>query len=116
MAIPSGTGTEVIKNSRTENVTNSYSVLINGVADHIYIVISIIFTEVGGADELLYVHTSAAGDSTRCAIMQGQSLPSSATFIWNDKFVLTGTEELHAKTGSSATVDVVCSYIDQDWT
>ena len=116
MAIPSGSGTEVLKNIRIENVTNSYSTLINGVADHIYTIISIIFTEVGGADELLYVNTSAAGDTTRCAIMQGQALLAASTFVWNDKFVLTGTEELHVKTGTSATVDVVCSYIDQDWT
>jgi len=116
MAIPTGPGTEVLKNIRVENMTNSYSVLINGVANHIYTIISIIFTEIGGADELLYVNTSAAGDTTRSAILNAQSLAAASTFIWNDKFVLTGTEELHAKTGSAAAVDVVCSYIDQDWT
>jgi len=116
MAIPTGPGTEVLKNIRIENMTNSYSVLINGVANHIYTIISIIFTEIGGQDELLHAHTSAAGDATRSAILNSQSLSAGSTFIWNDRFVLIGTEELHAKTGSAATVDVVCSYIDQDWT
>ena len=116
MAIPTGSGTEVLKNHRIQGLTSSYQELINGVANHIYTVISIIFTEVGGAEEILHMHTADAGDSNRSAILTSVILPASSTYVWNDKFVITGTQELLAKTSSSADIDVNITYIDQDWT
>ena len=46
MAIPSGSGTEVLKVGHVAGVTNSESVILNGVANHIYSIIKrCIFTE-----------------------------------------------------------------------
>jgi hypothetical protein len=48
-------------------------------------------------------------------LLNVQALASGETFIWNDKIVLKGTDALKVVTGGSANVDVVCSFIDQDW-
>ena len=37
------------------------------------------------------------------------------TFIWNDKFVLSGTDTLKIDGDSSSNYDVIISYIDQDF-
>ena len=51
MAIPSGSGTEVLKVAHIAGVTNSENVLINGVANHIYTILSITICETAGAAE-----------------------------------------------------------------
>ena len=45
----------------------------------------------------------------------GTDLPPYGTYVWNDKFVITGTDKLEAYS-SAGNVDIYCSYIDQDWT
>ena len=119
MAIPSGSGTEVLKKAFKGGLTNSEVKIIDGVANHIYTVFSVIFNEQGAAAEELhmYVFQSATNDSTnKVVLLHGQDLAANETFIWNDKFVLVGTDELVITTTASANVDVWVSYIDQDWT
>ena len=45
MAIPSGSGTEVIKSTQLQGVSTTATDIITGVSNHIYIVVSIIITE-----------------------------------------------------------------------
>ena len=117
MAIPSGAGTEVLKRASAHAVTNFESKIIDGVANHIYTVLTVIFCEQSAGAENIYmqIDISAAG-SNYIFLLENHSLPSQATFVWNDKFVMTGTDELQVYTEASTDIDVYCSYIDQDWT
>jgi len=116
MAIPSGSGTEVLKRFYVNNQSNSEATLLNGVANHIYTIISISFCEMSAADELLSLHSYYDGGGTPISLLHDQVIAGKQTFIYNDKIVLTGTDELRCNFGSAATVDIWGSYIDQDWT
>ena len=115
MAIPSGSGTEVLKVAHIAGVTNSENVLINGVANHIYTILSMTICETGGATETfdLYIDDDCVG--TDYEILSDQTIGANETFVWNDKLVLSGTDHLCMITANSANIDVVISYIDQDW-
>ena len=117
MAIPSGSGTEVLKRSFIHANSNAWTNLITGVADHIYIVLSITFNEQAGAAEdiRLRVDTNASGSNQIAIYGSGiATLPANGTFVWNDKIVLTGTDKLEVY-NSAGNCDWYCSYIDQDW-
>ena len=118
MAIPSGSGTEVLKVKIEDNVTSETVILITGVANHIYTVISVIASENNGTDENLgmRVDVSASGSNQiHLATYNSINLPANGVFTWNDKFVLTGTDKLEVY-NSAGNVDWHISYIDQDWT
>ena len=53
MAIPSGSGTEVLKRHSVHANSDAWVNLITGVANHIYTVISIVASEAGGNAETL---------------------------------------------------------------
>ena len=115
MAIPSGSGIEVLKVAHIAGVTNSENVLINGVANHIYTILSITVCETAGAAETFDLYIDDDGGGTDYEILSDQSISANATFVWNDKLVLSGTDHLCMITASAANIDVVISYIDQDW-
>ena len=116
MAIPSGSGTEVLKRASIHGLTNSAQAIITGVANHIYTILCITFNEQGGTAETISMYGEPDAGATKIRIIQDQALGASSTFVWNDKFVLQGTDILKVETGGSANVDVWVSYIDQDWT
>tara|TARA_R100001530_G_scaffold48667_1_gene36514 strand:- start:141 stop:497 length:357 start_codon:yes stop_codon:yes gene_type:complete len=118
MAIPSGGGTEVLKRAIKGANNDAWFVAIDGVANHIYTVLSIIITEVGGADEtysirILQNGSSAAGDEVE--MIKNQVLPSNSTFVFSDRIVLSGTDHLEIY-NTPGNCDIIVSYIDQDWT
>ena len=104
---------EVLKVSHTAGVTNSESVLINGVSGHTYTVLSISLCETAGAAETFDLYIDDNGGGTDYEIYSDQALGANETFIHNDKIVIEGTDHLCAATASSANVDVVVSYLDQ---
>lgn len=118
MAIPSGSGTEVLKVALTAGVSNSESVVLGGVANHIYTILSVTLCETAGAAETfdMYVDDNAGG--TDYEILSENALGANETFVYNDRLVLSGTDALCVVTtgAGGADVDVVVSYIDQDWT
>ena len=116
MAIPSGSGTEVLKNAVKVVVSNSAVKLIDGVANHIYTVLSVTICETAGAAETfnLYVWDANATNNV-VEVLSDQAIGANETFIWNDRLVLSGTQELTIITASSADLDCIVSYIDQDW-
>jgi hypothetical protein len=121
MAIPSGSGTEVLKRHFvTRNDTNEVT-LLTGVANHIYTILSVIISETAGNSQTfgLYLDPSAAGTNYEI-IPIGTSIGGLQTFVFSDRLVLSGTDQLHFITdmtaGQSRKMDVVISYIDQDWT
>jgi hypothetical protein len=116
MTIPSGSGSEVLKRAYTDNLSNGVVVLLDGVADHIYTILSITFCEVATADELLYLRVNIDGGGTQINLLSNHSLPAGSTFVWSDKFIITGTDEINAYLATTGSVDVYVTYIDQDWT
>ena len=61
MAIPSGSGTEVLKVSTATITTNSATNLITGVANHIYTVLSINICETANATEAMDLYVKFRG-------------------------------------------------------
>ena len=126
MAIPSGSGTEVLKRttihaqSNTETSfrwdgtmattgTSTYTVPSN----HIITVLSIIIVEQGNASETFEIYMNDGSNNIR--LLSSQPISAYGTFVWNDRFVLTGGDKLAVNAGSTADIDFLCSYIDQDW-
>ena len=117
MAIPSGSGSEVLKRGTFTVTDTTDTKIIDGVANHVYTVLSIVITETAGAAETfgLFVDPSAGGTDYEI-ISLATALDADTTFIFNDRLVLTGTDELNFKAGGTCDIDIVISYIDQDWT
>ncbi len=104
---------ELLKVSHTAGVTNSESVLINGVSGHTYTILSIFVTETAGASETFDLYIDDDGGGTDFEILSDQALGANETFELTTKFVIEGTDHLCASTASSANVDIVVSYLDQ---
>jgi hypothetical protein len=115
MAIPSGSGSEVLTRGTFTITGTTDTKILDGVANHIYTVLSIIIVETAGAAEIfnLFVDPSAAG--TDYELLSDQALGANETFVWNDRLVLVGTDELNVTMTSASSTDIYISYIDQDW-
>ena len=104
---------EVLKVSHTAGVSNSESVLLNGVSGHTYTILSITFCETAGAAETFDLYIDDDGGGTDYEILSDQALGANETFEYTGRIVLEDTDHLCAATASSANVDVVVSYLDQ---
>ena len=126
MAIPSGSGTEVLRNggwsTQSTDVTsfdfNAGNPTLGDETDtvpanHIITVILINWAETGNAAELL--HLWATCDTKLVYLLLFQDLAAYDTFVWNTKFVLIGGDWLKCTLESSADIDVTYTYLDQDW-
>ena len=114
MAIPSGSGTEVLKRN-TLRTNSSWDTGITGVANHIYTILSVTWCEENNASITIgmRVDKNNAGSNQVNIMDYHTSLGGYQTFTWNDKFVMTGTDQLDVY--SSANCDIYITYIDQDW-
>ena len=119
MALPTGSGSEILKRGYIDGQAETEGTLITGVALHIYSIISIIINERANISDALfdlYVDPSAGG--TDYFLLKNQALPSYTTFIFKDPFVLHGTDKLHiigSSAGSTFGADIHISYVDADW-
>jgi len=117
MANPStgfgGAATEVLRRRYLTAISNSEETLLTGVANHIYTVLSVIFTEQAGASEAIHMYVDADSSGSDVYLMSSQPIGAEGTFVWNDRFILTETDKLHTKTANAANVDVWITYIDQ---
>ena len=113
MAIPSGSGTEVLKLATKDGVNGAGGhTLITGVANHIYTVLSITLQEMEGDTGKQF--SIRIGDIN---VVFEATLNGRETFVWNDKLVISGATDLSVYLHQSSwAVDMTCSYIDQDWT
>ena len=114
MAIPSGSGTEVLKRAYKHENSDNWETMITGVANHIYTILSISFAEQGTNAEECRIKITPSAGGTDIYLLSTQPLPASGVFVWNDKFVMTGTDQLKCY-NSAGNVDIYVSYIDQDW-
>ena len=104
---------EVLSVSHTAGVTNSESVLLNGVNGHTYVILSITICETAGAAETVDLYIDDGGGGTDYEILSDQAVGANETFVFNDKFVITDEDHLCAAAASSANIDIVVSYLDQ---
>jgi len=108
-------GSEILRRSYVNNISNTSTLIINGVANYTYIVMSVIFCEVADADELITMYVNYDGGGTGIHLLNQQELGAKETFIWNDKIMLAETDDLYVQTHSASAVDVYCTYIEQRW-
>ena len=126
MAIPSGSGTEVLKRTLIHaQSTDPTAFRWDGTAptvgdetytvptNHIITVLSIIFNEQADAAETLSLYMNDGTNTHQ--ILQYEPIPAYGTFVWDDKFVLTGGDKLIFHLQSAGNVDAILSYIDQDF-
>tara|TARA_R100000808_G_scaffold3605_5_gene12628 strand:+ start:2456 stop:2785 length:330 start_codon:yes stop_codon:yes gene_type:complete len=104
---------EVLKVSLNAGVTNSETVLLNGVSGHTYTILSIVITETAGAAETVDVYIDDDGGGTDYEILSDQAVGANETFVFNDRIVIEDTDHLCASTASSANVDITVTYLDQ---
>ena len=104
---------EILSVSHTAGVTNSESVLINGVSGHTYTILSILITETAGAAETVDLYIDDGGGGTDYEILSDQAVGANETFEFTGRLVLVDEDHLCAATASSANVDIVISYLDQ---
>ena len=121
MAIPSGSGTEVLKSVYMEGMTNSDITLIAGDANKIRTILSVIFTDMSGDGDPIQMwvdagYADAAGATNEdIYVINRQQVPGLGTFVWNEKLVIYGLDALKVKAYTAGDIDVHCSYIEQDW-
>jgi len=104
---------EVLNVALKAGLTNTESVLLNGVSGHTYTILSITFCETAGAAETFDLYIDDGGGGTDYEILSDQALAANETFEYTGRIVLVDEDHLCAATASSADVDVVVSYLDQ---
>ena len=138
MAIPSGSGTEVLKRTSitglggsstygnwwhvdwTSEAVSAQASTAVVAANHIITPISIIICNLNTTNAYnidMAVDTDISGGAIQY-ILYEQSVPSKGTFIFNDKFVLHPSDALKFRVNVDASGDnfsVYISFIDQDW-
>ena len=98
MAVPTGSGTEVLKAHSFEDINVLLTDLIIGVQHHTYTVLSYIShcTSVGSASDvgMLQLRCFDAFGGTTDSVVQiaTYTLAANETFVWNDKFSFFGGE------------------------
>jgi len=115
MAIPSGSGTEVLKETfATSN--NSVSYLLTVPTNHIYTIISIIVCNNTANDVTANkIIIDPDGGTYGEMVIFEQAINSKETFVVNEKIVLSSGDKLYVTNASANTLNVLVSYIDQDW-
>jgi len=104
---------EILSVSHTAGVTNSESVLINGVNGHTYTILSILITETAGAAETVDLYIDDDGGGTDYEVLSDQAVGANETFEFTGRLVIVDTDHLCAAAASSANIDIVISYLDQ---
>ena len=112
MAIPSGSGTEVLKRVTLHGNSGSAE-LFSGTAGHIYTILSIVFCDIAEAASIINITVNDGANDIM--LLHHQAHAGKGTFVWNDKFVLYEDDDLDVYNGST-NADWYLTYIDQDWT
>jgi len=131
MAIPSGSGTEVLRrnsiNTQSTTVTNidwaqavqtsagNSSGTTAVPANVIITVLTVFFINRSGADRWIDMAIDRAVSASKIRLLVEHTIGNKETFVWNDKFVLRENDVLQFD-ASGGDTDVHLSYIWQDWT
>ena len=111
-----GTGTEVLRRSFWHANSNADRILITGVANHIYSVLSLIICNMGGSgdDELFSLYVDPDTGTDNIYMTSEERIPPQTTYIFSEKISVTNTDVLWIWT-SAGNMDIYCTFIDQDW-
>jgi len=116
MAIPSGSGSEILTRGYfTVTDTTDTKILDGAAANWIYSVISITVCETAGSAETFDLFLDPSAGGTDYEILSDQALPANSTFVFNEHLVLHGTDELNFKAGGTCNIDIIINYIAQNW-
>ena len=113
MAIPTGSGTEVLKRKFIHDNSTGTTEILSGEALHIYTILSITAADQTGSSQNISIRVNTG--SNDIYILPTTVLPGNGSFVWNDKFVLYEDDDLDVY-NSGAQVDWYVSYIEQDFT
>ncbi len=115
MAIPSGFGTETLKTGYFTVTTTAEEKIINGSKHHIYTILSCTICNTAAADKTFDLYIAKNGGNNDYEILSDIELKANKTFIFNDRLVLQEKDHLIFKAGATCDIDIIVSYIDQDW-
>lgn len=113
MAIPSGSGSEVLKTT-SGLIRNTTTSVLTVPALHIVTIISINLANEASSnldDFEMMIHDGTADRW----IIRKQRIPGNGTFVYSDKLVLQPAHVLKIKEADWANLHYWISYIDQDW-
>ena len=116
MAIPTGSGSEVLKRIVATDGDSETVALLTVPALHIITSISLIISNRSGTAGSFNCSISVvpSGGAFTYIMNNAGSLGPDSTFVFNDKFVLTAADVISVACNSSG-FDVWWTYIDQDW-
>ena len=115
MAIPSGSGTEILTRTFENANSDAWATVIDGAnANHIYTLISLVWCNLNATDETIGLRVYTSTSAYIQILNEATPLPANGTYIFNDKLCLVGTDELQAY-NTAGNVDIYCSYIFQNW-
>ena len=107
-------GTEILRRSFKVGLTNSGYKIIDGAGSgYQYTLLTITFCENAGNAELLNMKIATEASGNDVFLLDAQPLGAKETFVWNDKIMLWGTDELNIYLSAAGDVDVYCTYIEQ---
>jgi hypothetical protein len=110
-------GKEVIRRSYVDALPESSTVVLQGVANHIFTILSMVICErSASADAGFYMYILPDG-GTAIYLCVNQFIGPEGTYIWNDKIALTETDTLKMECAGAGTVtmDIWITYIDQQF-
>ena len=111
MAIPSGSGTEVLKRITVHGNSNGWATVFTVPSDHIYTLLSIVFCQV--AAETGKTISIRLNDGTNdINLVLNHSVGNQETFVFSDKIILTAGDILKVE-NTSTNGDWWITYIDQ---
>jgi len=84
-------------------------------ANHIVTVLNVIFCEQGNQSNELLTMWVEGVHASGIYLLRSQPIGAYETFVWNEKIVLIGGDQLRIETAAAANIDIYYSYIDQSW-
>mgnify|MGYP003153446842 CR=1 FL=1 len=117
MAIPSGSGTEVLKRFGDEGINGNAAVAnLTVPTNHIFTILTIHVAETANNAELLTLYMTNGSDSNSASrFVRKLALPGYGNYVHNDRLVMHPADTLTVYTDDTSSLDVWISYIDQDW-
>ena len=112
-------GKEVLRRTFSDGAGETASIILTAPTNHIITILSIVIIEQSDLTDAKFDLFVLPDGGSALYLLVNQEVGTRETFVWNDKFVLTGGDVLKTQTYSvagTATVDIWCSYIDADFT
>ena len=113
-------GKEVIRRTYYDGLGSSPTTVLQGVANHIMTIVSIVICERADHSDANFFMYIAPDGGTTIYLAVAEHVGGEGTYIWNDKFALTETDALkmEAWTGPASgagQMDIWITYIDQQF-